>query len=105
MRNAFRLVGLAEGISFLALLGVAMPLKYVWGLPLAVKVVGWIHGALFIAYAYLANRVAYEEGWPGKRLAGALLAAVLPFGPFVFDRRYLASPSPRRGESGLTPGG
>jgi integral membrane protein len=89
MIKRFRWLGYAEGISFLLLLGVAMPLKYWYGLPLAVRIVGSIHGALFIAYAITANQLAQEQKWPGKKLAGAIVAAVLPFGPFVFDKRYL----------------
>ena len=45
-----RAVGMVEAVSFLLLLGVAMPLKYFAGMPLAVKIAGWIHGLLFIAF-------------------------------------------------------
>lgn len=93
MKSIFRTIGIAEGLSFLTLLGIAMPLKYVWGEPLAVRIVGWIHGMLFIAYVYLANRLAHEESWPPKRFWAACLAAILPFGTFVFDRRFLREQS------------
>jgi integral membrane protein len=89
MVGAFRKVGFAEGISFLALLSIAMPLKYLYGQPIAVKIVGWVHGMLFVAYVILANRAAEELRWPTKRLIVAYVAAILPFGTFVFDRKYL----------------
>ena len=83
----FRKVSIAEGWSSLLLLGIAMPLKYIWGYPLAVKLVGWAHGVLFVAYGVIALKTAREEGWTPAFLFGALVASVLPFGPFIFDRR------------------
>ena len=81
-----RVVGIAEGVSFLALLGVAMPLKYLAGKPLAVTIVGSIHGALFVLYA-LALLIAWiDRGWPVTKAAALFIAAVLPFGPFVAER-------------------
>jgi integral membrane protein len=82
-----RLVGYVEGASFLILLGVAMPLKRFAGVPEAVTVVGWVHGVLFMLYVaavYLARR----GGHLTSKLAGwALVASVLPAGPFVLDGR------------------
>lgn len=85
----FRSIGFAEGMSFLLLLGIAMPLKYLADMPMAVKVVGWIHGALFILYCLAILDVMRRERWPLSKGALAFLAAWLPFGPFVFDRRVL----------------
>jgi integral membrane protein len=82
-----RRAGYAEGISFLALLGIAMPLKYILGQPQAVRVIGSIHGALFIIYAVLVLTTARTYRWPGKLIGLGLLAAFLPFGPFWFDKR------------------
>ena len=48
----FRTIGIAEGISFLVLLLIAMPMKYFLKIPEAVKIVGWMHGALFVGYIY-----------------------------------------------------
>lgn len=84
-----RSLGFAEGTSFLLLLGVAMPLKYLAGMPMAVKVVGWAHGVLFILYCLSILDVMRKERWPLSKAALAFLAAWLPFGPFVFDRRVL----------------
>jgi integral membrane protein len=82
-----RILALIEGVSFLLLLGVAMPLKYAAGLPEAVKIVGWMHGILFVALCFLLLKVTIEERWPIARSAMVLIAALLPFGPFVIDRR------------------
>jgi integral membrane protein len=82
-----RHVGRAEGISLLLLLFIAMPLKYIWNQPGAVKIIGWIHGALFVLFMLMALRVYDQRGWSFKKLATAFLAAFLPFGTFVFDRQ------------------
>jgi integral membrane protein len=89
-RDFLRLVrrlGFVEGCSTLLLFGVAMPLKYVWDMPLAVTIVGSLHGFLFVALV-VALWIAVERVPIGWRLAfiGAV-AAVVPFGPFVVDRR------------------
>jgi len=82
----FRTIGYAEGISLLILLGIAMPLKYLAGNPLAVKYTGWAHGLLFVAYLALALWVKEQENWPFKYLIYAFLAAFFPFGTFLFDK-------------------
>ena len=87
--RAFRAVAIAEGVSFLLLLGVAMPLKYLLGLPQAVQVLGLLHGMLFIAYLGFGPSVFIEARWPLARVPGFLLAAVLPFGTFAMERRWL----------------
>lgn len=82
-----RRVALLEGVSFLLLLGVAMPLKYWADMPLAVKIVGWIHGALFIALCLALLQVLQKTQWSISRCAQVFIAALLPFGPFVLDRK------------------
>ena len=82
-----RTIGLIEGISFLVLLGVAMPLKYFAGLPQAVTVVGWLHGLLFITFCIALTQAHQEAKWTVWRTGGVLIAALLPFGPFVIDGR------------------
>ena len=89
MRNYFRYAGWLEGGSYLLLLLVAMPLKYVYGEPGMVRVVGMAHGLLFLSYVGLAFAMSRREGWPVKKLAGAFVASLLPFGPFVFEQRVL----------------
>ena len=82
-------IATAEGYSFLLLLGVAMPLKYMAGFPLAVKIMGSLHGALFIAYMVAAALVFTRLKWPLSRIPGVFYAAVLPFGTFVLERKWL----------------
>jgi integral membrane protein len=89
-RTIFVWVGRAEAVSFLVLLGVAMPLKYALGHPEATTLAGWLHGMLFLGYGIALARVSVDEGWPWTRAAVAFVAALLPFGPFVFERRILA---------------
>jgi integral membrane protein len=83
----FRIIAILEGISFILLLGIAMPLKYFAGMPLAVKYTGWAHGVLFIFYILLLIQVKIEYDWGWKRTAGAFIASLLPFGTFVLDAR------------------
>lgn len=80
-----RVVAFSEGLSFVILLLVAMPLKYVWGLPLAVRIVGSIHGALFLIFLVALFRAATEREWPLRRSLLAFVSSVVPFGTFVFD--------------------
>lgn len=89
MRGVFRISGWLEGLSYLLLLGVAMPIKYVWGDPSWVSVVGMAHGLLFVLYVGLAFVLYDRENWSVKKLGYAMLASFLPFGPFVFDAKVL----------------
>src|SRR5687767_10841497 len=82
-----RVTALAEAVSFLVLLGVAMPLKYFAGQPGTVKVVGWAHGLLFVVFCVALLRAVVVARWPLGRSAVIFVAALLPFGPFVVDRR------------------
>jgi integral membrane protein len=68
------------------LLFVAMPLKYWAGLPLAVRIVGSVHGLLFVLFVGTLFRAAVEREWPLRRSAVALLSSLVPFGTFAFDR-------------------
>lgn len=82
-----RRVGKMEAISFLALLGIAMPLKYLAHLPLAVKIGGWVHGMLFVWLVislWLAKR---EAGLSSRQALTVFVAALIPLGPFIIDRR------------------
>ena len=85
--SSLRMIGWAEAISFLLLLGVAMPLKYLAGQPLAVRIVGMIHGVLFLVYVAALLNVHVRARWPLGRTALFFGASLLPFGPFLMDRR------------------
>lgn len=85
--SRFSIVAIAEGISFLLLLGIAMPLKYFAGIPEAVTYTGWIHGVLFVAFLAMAFEVKTALDKNMIWYAGAFIASVLPFGTFVLDRK------------------
>lgn len=90
MFRTLRLLGFLEGLSLLVLLGIAMPLKHLAGEPLLVRIVGWIHGILFLAFCLALVRVVDARGWPLSRGFAGFVAALLPGGTFVFDRRVRA---------------
>lgn len=83
----FRVIGIMEGISYLVLLGIAMPLKYLLDVPLAVKIAGSLHGLLFVLYVIALAHVTLKKRWSTLKVAGAFLASLLPFGNFVLDAR------------------
>ncbi|MGN7887309.1 DUF3817 domain-containing protein [Dyadobacter sp. 22481] len=83
-----RIIAFLEGISFLALLGIAMPLKYFAGLPQAVRIVGMAHGVLFVLFVLLLIQVAIEKSWPLKKSALSFASSLIPFGTFYADARW-----------------
>ena len=87
----FLAVSLAEGISFLVLLCIAMPLKYAANLPIAVMIAGMVHGLLFLAYVGLAWDQRVAQRWDAKRFLVVLIAAVLPTGPFWLHKSLKSS--------------
>jgi integral membrane protein len=84
--NTFTKVALLEGISYVLLLTIAMPLKYFFDFPQAVKVVGWAHGVLFMAYGILLLLCWIEYKWSMKRAAFYFFASLLPVVPFIVER-------------------
>ena len=87
-----RYVALAEGWSYLLLLFIAMPLKYIWGYPEAVRVVGMLHGLLFVALAFTLLHAHSVRRW-SFRFSGLIFAASLvPLGAFWMDRKLCALP-------------
>ena len=83
--SRLRLLGYLEGISFLLLLGVGMPLKYMYGMPAPNMVIGMTHGIIFMAYCACVFIVRSEQKWNFPKTFWAILAAFLPFGTFVAD--------------------
>jgi integral membrane protein len=84
----FRHVAVAEGISFIVLLFIAMPLKYFAGMPIAVTIIGALHGILFMAFCAMAWEVKTGISRNMYWLTKALLASVLPFGTIVMDKQW-----------------
>jgi integral membrane protein len=85
-----RIVGFLEGVSFLVLLLIAMPLKYFWEMPMAVKMVGMAHGVLFILYIVYALVVAIQQKWSFWTLTLVVLASFVPLGTFLADARIFS---------------
>ena len=86
--NWFRKIAFSEGVSFIVLLVIAMPLKYWAGMPMAVTIVGGLHGLLFVAFIVMAWEVKreYKKDWGW--LAKSFVASIVPFGTFWMDSRY-----------------
>ncbi len=82
-----RTSGIAEGISFILLLGIAMPLKYMADIPEAVTYTGWIHGVLFVWYVFSIVWVRETVGLSLKHSFVAFIASLLPFGTFYADKK------------------
>lgn len=82
-----RLIGLIEGLSFLVLLFIAMPKKYLYGDPSLVKVVGQAHGLLWVIFCFALVDAKSDKGWTFKQALIPFIASMLPFGPFVVDRK------------------
>lgn len=85
-----RLAGIFEGISLLILLFIALPLKYGFGMPEVSKVVGTVHGVLFLLFIFNTLSVGVEYRWKFRETTWkVLLACVVPFGTFYIDRTIL----------------
>jgi integral membrane protein len=79
-------IGFAEGISFLVLLFIAMPLKYMAHIPEPVRIVGMLHGVLFIGYTIALVQAKFAYQWSFKKMIIAFLLSFLPFGTFYLER-------------------
>ncbi len=89
-----RRVALLEAWSYLALLGVAMPLKYLAHWPLPVRLVGALHGALFVLFCAALLAAFRAARWPLQRCALVFLASLIPFAPFFLDRKMKSWAAP-----------
>lgn len=87
--NIFRIVALLEGVSYILLLFIATPIKYIIGNPEYVKLLGMPHGLLFMCYVILAFMLKNDMKWTNKQFGAILLASIIPFGTFYIDRKYL----------------
>lgn len=87
--NSFKIIALLEGMSYILLLFVAVPIKYLANDPQYVKLLGMPHGVLFLAYIVLAIMLASDLKWNLKTILIVLAASIIPFGTFYVDRTYL----------------
>ena len=89
METAFRIISFLEGVSYLLLLFIATPIKYLQGNEAYVKMLGMPHGILFMLYIVLAIVLRKEMKWDSKSFTIILLCAIIPFGTFYVDKKYL----------------
>jgi len=89
MLTLFRIIAILEGISYLTIFALTMPLKYLADIPMPNKNVGYAHGALFISYLVLAVIFWKKKKWSIKKGIILLLASLLPFATFYVDQKYL----------------
>lgn len=88
--SRLRIIGFFEGISLLILIFIAMPMKYVYGNPALVKIIGQLHGILFLLFVFNTLSVGVEQKWRFKGTTWkVLLACVVPFGTFYIDNKIL----------------
>jgi integral membrane protein len=91
MKNSLivlRLLAFLEGISYISLLGIAMPLKYYYDKPDAVKIIGMAHGILFVLYVINLLIVHLKLRWSYGKTFGAFIASLIPFGTFYADKKW-----------------
>ncbi|PQJ79467.1 DUF3817 domain-containing protein [Polaribacter porphyrae] len=89
MKTIFRIVSFLEGVSYLLLLFIATPIKYLQDNPEYVKLLGMPHGILFMLYIVFAIVLKKEMKWDNKTFGIILACAVIPFGTFYVDKKYL----------------
>jgi integral membrane protein len=85
----FRIIALLEGVSYILLLFIATPIKYLYEDPQYVKLLGMPHGLLFMAYIVIAVIISPDLKWSTRTLWIVLIAAIIPFGTFYIDKKYL----------------
>ncbi|MGB0777939.1 MAG: DUF3817 domain-containing protein [Flavobacteriaceae bacterium] len=88
MKIVFRIISFLEGLSYLLLLFIATPIKYIQGDETYVKILGMPHGLLFVAYVVLAFLIKDEMQWKTPDFIKVLLASIIPFGTFYVDYKY-----------------
>lgn len=89
MEKIFRVTAFLEGVSYLLLLFIATPVKYMVGDPQYVKMLGMPHGILFIMYVFLAFMIRSDFKWNSRQFSVVLIASLIPFGTFYVDKKYL----------------
>lgn len=87
--NIFRLVAFLEGLSYVLLLFIATPLKYLTDNPTYVKLLGMPHGLLFMLYIICVVMLKRDHDVIQANFKKILLASIIPFGTFYIDIKYL----------------
>tara|TARA_B110000263_G_C14857556_1_gene307132 strand:- start:231 stop:506 length:276 start_codon:yes stop_codon:yes gene_type:complete len=89
MKNIFRIIALLEGVSYLLLLFISVPIKYLYDNEFYVKLLGMPHGILFILYILIAYKIKKSMRWNISTFMIVIIASLIPFGTFYIDRKYL----------------
>ena len=89
MKGIFRIIAFLEGVSYILLLFIAVPIKYSLGDSTYVKLLGMPHGLLFVAYLLFAIIIKNNEKWNKTELFIVLICSIVPFGTFYIDKKYL----------------
>ncbi|MGD6818858.1 DUF3817 domain-containing protein [Metabacillus sp. 84] len=82
-----RVIGTIEGLSFIILLAIAMPLKYMADIAMAVTIVGSLHGLFFVLFILAVANAAWSHRWGLIKIGGALIASIIPFGTFFLNKK------------------
>ena len=85
--SRFRLITFLEGLSFVLLVFIAMPLKHIWDMPMAVRVIGMAHGALFVIFVFMLIHLTMKYKWSLGWSATLFITSLLPFAPFFVDQK------------------
>jgi len=91
MLSLFKITSILEGISYILLLFVGVPLKYLGQNDILVKSLGMPHGLLFMAYIVIALLIRSKMKWDFKTTLIVLVASILPFGTFYIHKKYLST--------------
>ena len=91
MNKTFRVVAFLEGVSYILLLFIAVPIKYWGGDEQWVKLLGMPHGVLFVGYILMAILLKGEQNWNSIEFITILICSILPFGTFYVDKKFLKS--------------
>lgn len=89
----FRIIAFTEGVSFLLILFVTMPLKYLWEMPGPNKIIGMAHGVLFILYVMAVFQLKVNYVWKKRKMLLALIGSIVPFGTFYVTAQLLPEES------------
>ena len=89
MINFFRIISFLEGISYLLLLFIAVPLKYFYGDEFLVKILGMPHGILFMLYIFFSIILKNKMNWSIRETIEIMIGSIIPFGTFYIDYKYL----------------
>lgn len=85
--NRFRLISYIEGLSYLILLFIAMPIKYIGENPIPVKIVGMTHGILFVLFMIFLFESLKRYNWENKFSLSLFIYSIIPFGSFIIEKK------------------